>query len=148
MGLSARRSGSILRAWGLIPRRSLRAAGFARTVGWGRIQVLGRRWAVVVQRVVRVTAVGDVVERRVLEVGPGGAGGFEHQETLGSCKIVEMSREEMGKTEVHTTRLQGLRRDICPSLRTPKQLSLCTGRNCTDACSHSALARPGHRWVI
>jgi len=77
MGLSARRSGSILRAWVSIPGRNLRAAGFARAVGWGRIRVLGRRWVVVVQRVVEVIAVGDVVGRRVLGVAPGGAGGFE-----------------------------------------------------------------------
>ena len=77
MDLSARRSGSTLRAWVSIPGRNLRAAGFARAVGWGRIRVLGRRWAVVVQRVVEVIVVGDVVGRRVPGVAPGGAGGFE-----------------------------------------------------------------------
>ena len=46
---------------GIDPKANLRAAGFARVVGWVRTRVLGRRWVVVVQRAVGVIGVGDVV---------------------------------------------------------------------------------------
>ena len=45
----------------------------------------------VVQRVVQVTAVGDVVGRRVLGVGPGGAGGFEQGTPVGFASVVRVT---------------------------------------------------------
>ena len=71
--------GSTSRVSGLIRRRNLRAAGFARVVAWERTQVVGRRLVVVVQRVVEVIGVGGVVGRRALVVGRGGTGGFEQR---------------------------------------------------------------------
>ena len=45
----------------------------------------------VVQRVVQVAAAGDVVGRRVLEAGPGGAGGFEQGAPVGFPSVVRVT---------------------------------------------------------
>jgi hypothetical protein len=67
--IGTRRGGSILRVLGSIQRRNLRAAGFARAVGWGRIRALGRRVAEVLQRIVEVMTIEGVEERSVLVRG-------------------------------------------------------------------------------
>ena len=57
-----------------VKRRDPEGAGFAKVVVWERSQILGRRLAVVVERVMEVIGVGDVA-RRVLRVERGGTGG-------------------------------------------------------------------------
>jgi hypothetical protein len=58
-----------LRLSGSIQRRNLRAAGFARAVGWGRVRVLRRSLVGVVQRIGEVLPIEGVVERSVLVEG-------------------------------------------------------------------------------